>query len=349
VPGFNLFTHIAFAFAIFLLSVALTVFMIHFVRLMDVPNNRSSHAHPVPKSGGVGIVLAFLAGCLTIYFGASSARIDDLYFWGFFLGALGVAVVSLIDDVTQKSFLAKIYTQVLGIGALLVAGGVLSKLSLPMVGEVALGGWGYAITFIWMLGLANSYNFMDGLDGLAGGVGAIAACFLCAIAWSQNSYFVYMVSYALAASIAGFLCFNFPPARIFMGDVGSAFIGFVFAALAVIGASFDFGHLSFYIVPLLLFHFIFDTLFTFMRRVARGEKFYVAHRSHLYQLLNRMGYGHRTVALYHYGVTIAQGIGAFVLVQLPPANRALAFVPFLAFQSIYAWWVLRRAMALRLL
>ena len=86
-----------------------------------------------------------------------------------------------------------------------------------------------------------AWVFMDGLDGLAGGVAVIAASFMCAIAWSQGSYFVYLASYALIASVAGFLLFNFPPARIFMGDVGSAYVGYVFATLAIIGASFDYG------------------------------------------------------------------------------------------------------------
>lgn len=345
----KLLTHIAFAFAVFGFSVVLTYFMIRRVRLMDIPNERSSHTRPVPKSGGVGIVTAFAAASLLIYFVAETARIPDRQFWGFLLGALALAVVSLIDDITQKSFLAKVSTQVLCVIAMLASGVTLTSLSLPVLGEVSLGTWGYALTFLWIVGLTNTYNFMDGLDGLAGGVAVIAACFMCAIAWTQGSYFVYITSYALIASVAGFWIFNFPPARIFMGDVGSAFLGYTFATLAVIGASLDVGRLSFYIVPLLLFNFVFDTFLTFVRRLLRGEKVHQAHRSHLYQLLNRMGYSHRTVSVFHYTVAIAQGIGAFLLVSLPPSTRLLAFIPFLAFQSCYAWWVLNRARSLGLL
>lgn len=319
--------------------------MTRYVRLIDIPNVRSSHSRPIPKSGGVGIVVAFIAACLVIYDIAGTARIDDQYFWGFLLCALALAVVSLIDDVTQTSFWAKILTQIVCVCAMLAMGVTLRTLSLPYLGEVSLGAWGYILSFLWIVGLTNAYNFMDGLDGLAGGVGSIAACFMCAIAWSQNSYFVYITSYALIASVAGFLVYNFPPARIFMGDVGSAFLGFTFATLAVIGATFDFGRLSFYVVPLLLFHFIFDTLFTLIRRAVRGEKLHLAHRSHLYQLLNRMGYTHRAIAIYHYAVTIAQGVGALLLVGLPPSNRLAVFVPFLCYQVVYAWWVLSCAKA----
>lgn len=340
---FKLLTHLAFLLGTFALSLALTYFMIRFVRLIDVPNERSSHVIPVPKSGGLGIVLSFIVATGFAYFVAETARIPDRFFWGFCISSVALATVSLVDDITQKSFAAKIIMQILCVGSMLASGVVLTTLSAPITGELQLGAWGYLLTFLWMIGLTNAFNFMDGLDGLAGGVAVIAACFMCALAWRHNSYFVYISSYALIASVAGFLVFNFPPARIFMGDVGSAFLGYAFAALAVVGASFDFGRLSFYIVPMLLFHFIFDTFLTFSRRLLRGEKVFQAHRSHLYQLLNRMGFSHRTVSLYHYAVAIAQGIGAFVLVELTPANRLVTFVPFLLFQAAYAWWVLKRA------
>jgi len=111
----------------------------------------------------------------------------------------------------------------------------------------------------------------------------------------------------------------------------------------LIGAHFDRGHLSFYVVPLLLFQFIFDTFFTFVRRLLRGEPVHRAHRTHLYQLLQRSGYSHRAVTLFHYAVAIAQGIGAILIVKLEPQYRALVFLPYLAFNGLYAWWVLRRA------
>lgn len=134
-----------------------------------------------------------------------------------------------------------------------------------------------------------------------------------------------------------------------MGDVGSSFLGFTFATLAVIGSSLDLGRLSFYIVPMLLFHFIFDTAFTFVRRLVRGEKVLQAHRTHLYQLLNRVGYSHRSVSFLHYGMTVFQGIGAYVSVKLPAEERLLVFVPFLVIEIVYARWVLGRAKAMRLL
>jgi UDP-GlcNAc:undecaprenyl-phosphate GlcNAc-1-phosphate transferase len=231
----------------------------------------------------------------------------------------------------------------------LASGVTVTRLAVPYWGDVQLGWMGYVLTFLWILGLTNAYNFMDGLDGLAAGVAVIAAGFLCAIALAQLSVFVYMSAYVLLAGAAGFLVFNFPPAKIFMGDVGSAFLGFTFATLAVIGASLDLGHLSFYIVPLLLFHFIFDTAFTFVRRLLRGEKVHLAHRTHLYQLLNGLGYSHRAVSLFHYGLTLVQGAAAFASIWLQAERRLLVFIPFLIFEIAYARWVLGRAKAAGLL
>ena len=342
-------SHIAFAGAIFVLSAAFTHVMARYVRVMDLPNDRSSHNRPVPKSGGIAFVASFVVGSLVIYFAAEVARIDDRYFWGYLISAVLLAVVSFVDDVTQKTFLAKVFTQVLCVSVVLASGVIVTRLAVPYWGEVQLGWLGYVLTFLWILGLTNAYNFMDGLDGLAAGVAVIAAGFLCAIALQQKSVFVYMSSYVLLAGAGGFLIFNFSPARIFMGDIGSAFLGFTFATLAVIGSSLDLGRLSFYIVPMLLFHFIFDTFFTFFRRLLRGEKVLLAHRTHLYQLLNRMGYSHKAVALFHYAVTVAQGIAAFISVGLAPDKRLLVFVPFLIFNIAYARWILVRARAKQLI
>ncbi|HEY6240666.1 MAG TPA: hypothetical protein VIW78_07485 [Burkholderiales bacterium] len=345
----KLLSHLAFAGTIFMCSALLTYVMARFVQVMDVPNPRSSHSRPVPKSGGIAFVATFVIGSLIIYFVADIARIDDRYFWGYLISAVLLAIVSFVDDITQKTFLAKILTQVLCVSVVLVSGVIVKRLAVPYWGEIQLGSLGYLLTFLWLLGLTNAYNFMDGLDGLAAGVAVIAAGFLCAIAFEQKSVFVYMSSYVLFAGAAGFLLFNFPPARIFMGDVGSSFLGFTFATLAVIGSSLDLGRLSFYIVPMLLFHFIFDTAFTFVRRLVRGEKVLQAHRTHLYQLLNRVGYSHRSVSFLHYGMTVFQGIGAYVSVKLPAEERLLVFVPFLVIEIVYARWVLGRAKAMRLL
>jgi UDP-GlcNAc:undecaprenyl-phosphate GlcNAc-1-phosphate transferase len=337
--------HFGFGLTLFAISVALTWAASRMAWVMDVPNERSSHARPVPRTGGVAIVVTFIVGLVTIYFVAEIARIEDRYFWGYLACVALLATVSFVDDVNQRSYIAKLLTHVLCAGAVIVAGLTVEKLWVPTLGEVSLGWLAYPVTLLWVVGLTNVCNFMDGLDGLTAGVAVIAGFFLCAIAFTQQSFFVYAVSYALVASALGFLVFNFPPARIFMGDSGSTFFGFTFAALAVIGAHLDLGHLSFYVVPMLLFQFIFDTFLTFVRRLLRGEPVHLAHRTHLYQLLNRTGFSHKAVSLFHYAAAVAQGMGACVLVIVEPSRRILLFVPFLIFNCGYAWWTLRRAKA----
>jgi UDP-GlcNAc:undecaprenyl-phosphate GlcNAc-1-phosphate transferase len=339
----NLALHIAFGFSLAVLATGLTYLMARYVRIMDVPNQRSMHTKSTPKSGGVAIVATFLVGSLTIYNLAAIARIDAIYFWTFITGGIALALVSFYDDIRQKPFLAKLLAQLICAVGIMLAGLLLRRAYIPFVGEIDLGFLGYFVTLIWVVGLTNTYNFMDGMDGLAGGVGLIAACFMCAIAFFSGSAYVYLTSYVLVASLAGFLIFNLPPARIFMGDVGSAFVGYTFAVLALIGASLDRGHLSFYVIPLLLFQFIFDTFFTFARRACNRDKVFLPHRTHLYQLLPGLGYSHRQVLVFYCVVAIAQGIGASFLSVISTEFKILVFLPFLLFNSVYAYWVVVRA------
>lgn len=339
----NLVFHVAFGLSLTALAAGLTYVMSRYVRIMDVPNERSMHTKSTPKSGGVAIVTTFLVGSLTIYGFASAARIEAIYYWTFITGGIALALVSFYDDIRQKPFLTKLAAQLICAVGVMLAGLFLRRAYIPFLGEVDLGYFGYLVTLLWVVGLTNAYNFMDGMDGLAGGVGLIAACFMCAIAFSEGSTYVYLTSYVLAAGLAGFLIFNLPPARIFMGDVGSAFVGYAFAALALIGASFDSGHLSFYVIPLLLFQFIFDTFFTFARRMCNHDKVFLPHRTHLYQLLPGLGYSHRQVLVFHSVVAIAQGIGASFLSVVSTEYKILVFLPFLLFNLAYANWVVVKA------
>jgi len=342
-PLQNLLLHLSFLIGLTLLSMVLTRLMLKRARIMDVPNARSSHRSPTPKSGGVAIVATFVVGIAIIYLVADKAVIRQHYFAGFVFSALLIAAVSFYDDLKARSFRVKLCTQLLAIVVVLGFGLLIDGLALPLVGPISLGAWSFPITFLWILGLTNAFNFMDGLDGLAAGCAVIVAGFFAYITLSQGSAFVYITSYALIAGAAGFLTYNQQPARIFMGDVGSAFLGFVFAVLAIIAARHDASHTSFMVMPLLLFNFIYDTLFTFLRRLVRGERVTDPHRTHLYQLLNQMGLSHRSVSWLHYGMCGLQGLGAIWMVHIPGSDRAMVFLPFLALQLAYSFVVIRQA------
>lgn len=333
---------LVFPVALLAVSLVATWVMLTRVRIMDVPTARSAHTVATPKSGGLAIVVTLLLGIVAIYL-RGWVQIEHTYFLGFVFSSLTIAAVSFYDDVTNKAFLVKLATQLLAVAVALSAGIVIDVISLPFVGDVPLGWLAYPVSFLWILGLTNAFNFMDGLDGLAAGVAVIASAFLLLITLRGGSTFVYVMCYAVGAGALGFLVFNFPPARIFMGDVGSATLGFVFATLAIIGARYDASHTSLMVTPLLLFTFIYDTSTTFLRRLLAGERVTEAHRTHLYQLCHRLGASDRTVALGHYAATVGLGLLAIWMVGIGGSARAGVFLPVLGAHLVYSAIVLRRA------
>jgi UDP-GlcNAc:undecaprenyl-phosphate GlcNAc-1-phosphate transferase len=338
-----LLTHVLFCLSLVAVSAGITWAMLHRIRIMDIPNERSSHARPIPRSGGIAIVASFLIGVVAIYLFGDRTPILTRYFQGFLISSLAIAGISIYDDINNKSFLVKLATQAVAAMVVLAAGLVIDEIGIPWLGPVHLGWLAYPISFLWIMGLTNAYNFMDGLDGLAAGQAVIVSFFFMLITLNAGSIFVYITCYTILAGACGFLIFNFPPARIFMGDVGSAFLGFVFATLAIIAARYDHSHTSFFVMPLLVFNFIFDTFFTFVRRLIMGENVTKAHREHLYQLFQRSGFSHQTVSLCHYGMTIVQGIVAICMVNVIGDKRILFFLPVLGLQLAYSYFVLNRA------
>lgn len=338
-----LLSHILFAVALFCVSVFVARKVLQF-GILDEPNQRSSHDRPTPSTGGVAIVVTFFVGFAVVWIFSDQARLSGYHLLGFGGASLAIAIVGLVDDLKLlRTFRLKLAVQLGAAVVLLAFDMVFTRVSLPGIGAFDLGWLGYPMTLLWVVALTNIFNFMDGLNGLAGGTAVIAAAMLCAITFVESSFFVYIFCYIIAAGSAGFLIFNFPRARMFMGDVGSQFLGFSFATLAVIAAEIDVSRTSFLVVPLLFFHFIFDTMFTLARRALRGENLTQAHRTHLYQLLNRLGLSHVQVSLLHYAAAILQGIGAFVLIGLGPNERVFVFVPFVVVETVYAVLVLRAA------
>jgi len=332
--------HIVFALVIVGISALATRLVLRHLTIYDIPNERSSHTRITPKGGGIAIVAAFLAGIAMIQLIGDKTPIYTPYFFGFFASSFVIAALSFYDDLRDIRFTIKLGGHVLAIIVAMWAGIVIDMTHLPFFGEVHWGWGAYPLTLFWVLGLTNSYNFMDGLDGLAASTAVIAALFLSIISFQQGSHFIYLASLVLAAASLGFLFFNWCPAKIFMGDIGSTFLGFTFATMAVIAARYDHSHTSFFVVPLLLFHFIFDTLFTFFRRLSAGEHVFMAHRSHLYQLLNRLGYSHRKVVSFYSVMAISQGLAAVWMTKNLGPDRMIMYLPFLVFYLIYAAWVL---------
>lgn len=333
--------HLAFAAGLALLSALCVRLMVAFP-ILDHPDARKAHTRPTPKGGGVGIVIAFLAGMVVLFHVAAFARLADPQFIGVITAAAVIALVALLDDLWDFRFVVKLGAQTVAALVAVAGGLVLNRLSLPVWGMVDLGFAGVLLTLFWIVACTNAVNFMDGLDALVGGSLFLAAGILAVIAAGQGGFFVYVASLFLAAGLAGFLPFNLHPARIFMGDVGSQFLGFVFAVLAVASSRFDVQQLSFLLVPLLLFGLLFDTGFTLLRRAAMGERVSAPHRTHLYQMAQRSGLSAWRVAALHWGFVLFHGALAALFLRLAPGAKPLVVVPALAVQLLWLAHVARR-------
>jgi UDP-N-acetylmuramyl pentapeptide phosphotransferase/UDP-N-acetylglucosamine-1-phosphate transferase len=261
-------------------------------RIIDHPNERSSHSAPTPRGGGLAIVIVVLvAGCVVAF---QANPIHSLIY--LVCGAV-IAYLGWRDDVHSLSPRVRFAVQALVALASVLGMGYFKSVTIPLIGQLQLGAVGFIITLLWIVGLTNAYNFMDGIDGIAGGVALSAALGWMFLAANTNQHFVYWVALAVAAGSLGFLFHNWSPAKIFMGDAGSTFLGYTFAVLPLLSA--DEGGDALMLGTLLMWTFIMDAGVTFIRRALKGERVFDAHRTHLYQHLVIGGYKHAQVsALY---------------------------------------------------
>lgn len=281
--------------------------------LLDIPNDRSSHKRPTPTSAGVAIVLSFVLCAV----GAQALGVASDDFGGALVPLLTcsafMALVGLVDDLRSLSAGLRFLLQIAAAVIFCAWYQPLTTLNIPGWGTVLLGPVAMPFSVLWLAAMTNFYNFMDGIDGIAGGTGVLFSLFAAAALVSGGGS--PLLPLMLAAGCLGFLSQNFPPARIFMGDVGSAFLGFFFAALTIVGnQAFD---LPVTALVLGLGMFILDTSVTLVRRMARGERWYAAHRSHFYQRLVQAGWSHRRVDMVQFALTaLCCGAGyAYLLVD----------------------------------
>ena len=333
--------HLAFAAGLACLS-ALTVRLMIVARVMDQPDARKSHDQPIPKGGGVGIVVAFVIGLFALYRFAEFARLADPYFLGVIDASLAIALVAFLDDLFDWPFAVKLAAQLLAALAAVGSGVFVESYRVPRLGPLDIGWLGGPATLAWILFVTNAVNFIDGLNGLAGGVALIAACFLAGIAAAHGAWFAYFASLLLAAGLLGFLPFNFPRARIFMGDVGSQFCGFVLAMLGVVASRFNGVDLSLLLMPMLLSGVLFDVAFTLARRALARERLTEAHRGHLYQVAQRSGVPAPVVASVHWGFAVFGGGCCLLFIAAPsslkPYVPVLALVPQLPWVALVCSW-----------
>ena len=286
--------------------------------LIDHPNERSLHDRPVSRAGGIAI-LAGMASGLAIVALMEAPGPTPGYGW-LLAGALLIISVSFADDVRRVSPAIRIGFHLAAATCVVHAGLGGERIVLPGAALDLGPATGTVFTVLFVAWLVNLYNFMDGMDGFAGGMTAIGFTTLAVLCACQGATALVVVSSVVAAASLGFLLFNFPPAKIFMGDLGSSLLGYL-CAVAMLWAERS-AAVPLWISVLVFSPFIVDASVTLARRTIAGERPWRAHRGHFYQRLVRLGWGHRKTVVGEYGLMLACACSAAAALRLPPGGQA---------------------------
>ncbi len=272
--------------------------------IFDIPNDRSSHTTPTARGGGIIIVT------LTLVFYISYELIYGNINWFYVAGALIIAIISWLDDLISIRSIWRFAVHSLAAFIAIFGIGII-RFDIFYLDQFA---WiQIIVTFVWIVWLTNAYNFMDGIDGIAA-TQAITA----GIAWILFGFYTNETSITYFAAVLvvtnlGFIFHNWSPAKIFMGDVGSAFLGYTFAVLPLFLIGKNVTKNTYIFAICAVFLFLFDSIVTFLRRILNREKFWEAHRSHIYQRLVIRGFSHQKVSLI-YGTLSIIVIGIYFLI-----------------------------------
>ena len=290
---------------------------------LDVPNHRSSHVVATPRIGGVALVLGVLGGAVVLHLAGSGLDRDVAVVMA---GAVGIALLGLVDDFQHLPPLMRLAIQ------MAIAAGVVVGTASDPGDESWFAG---SLAVFWLVALINAYNFMDGIDGIAGVQAVVGGAGWLAVGMIAATPQVAALGLLLAAASTAFLLHNWQPAKVFMGDAGSGFFGFLFAALPLAAPT---GSVSLWpCAVLLMWPFLADTGFTLIRRASRGENVLSAHRSHIYQRLVLTGLAHRDVALAYAGLAL---LGATAAVSIVAGHRLALAVSWsaIAAAGVSIWW-----------
>ncbi len=309
------------AFVIAYFSMPIVIRLAHRLGAIDQPDIRKVHQTAMPRMGGMAIFFAFMLVMLVL------VKVSGPY-TGIIIGAAIVFLVGLLDDIYQLSPWVKLIGQIIAASVAIYFGVIIGFVNNPFDGMLLLGYFSIPLTFLWIVGITNAINLIDGLDGLAAGVSSIAAITMGIVALMQGQPMVAMTAFVLVAATLGFLPYNFNPARTFMGDGGSNFLGFVLACLAVTGVAKSTAIISL-VVPIVILGIpIFDTFFAIFRRIYKKAPIFMPDKDHLHHRLLDMGFAHRNTVLIIYAISSFFGLTAVALNWLnnPKATLILALL-----------------------
>ncbi|MFP3868984.1 MAG: adenylyl-sulfate kinase [Desulfobacteraceae bacterium] len=291
---------------------------------VDYPSTRKVHAQPTPRTGGLAIFLAVFISCLLFYLLAVNNSFS--YYVSFYYvelaalvsGAVIVFITGLIDDVKGLKAPIKLFLQSIA-SFMACSGGIrITSLTLPYLGNIDLGFFALPFTIFWFLLLINAMNMIDGLDGLSAGIGFIASITIISAGYisfksSPSLTLAIIILFSFSGAILGFLKYNFHPASIFLGDSGSYFMGYLLAALGVIGSLKTKASISLIIPIIALAVPLCDATWSPIRRFVFGRRIFQADKDHLHHRLLKYGFDHRQTVLVLYGLSFIFGISAFIV------------------------------------
>jgi UDP-GlcNAc:undecaprenyl-phosphate GlcNAc-1-phosphate transferase len=306
------------AFLVALLAAALLTPVTRRVALrlgaFALPGGRHVHRSIVPRLGGIAIYVALLLPLAALFFIDSTGlavRSHGSTAAGLLIGATAMMVVGVIDDTRGLPALVKLAAQ-LGVASFAFACGFrIDAISVPLIGNLSMGAFAFPVTLLWITGIINAVNLIDGLDGLAAGVVLFAGLTNLVIAYLDGEIFIGVVFAAMIGAVLGFLVFNFNPARIFMGDSGSYVLGYVLGTSVIVGSSQKASTAVALLVPCLAMGVpIFDTLFSMVRRYLERRPIFSPDRGHIHHRLLDMGLTHRRAVLTLYAASAVFSVAA---------------------------------------
>ncbi|MBR5913178.1 MAG: undecaprenyl/decaprenyl-phosphate alpha-N-acetylglucosaminyl 1-phosphate transferase [Selenomonadaceae bacterium] len=285
---------------------------------VDKPDARKVHKSPIPRIGGLGIYISFM---IATFVTVSTSNLDGESMheiMGLIVSGSLIVLIGLVDDYKNLPAKVKLLGQILAAIVFVICFDVkIDVITNPFLGDYIYLEWIAApATIFWLVGLTNTVNLIDGLDGLAAGVSAIASITILLVALKQNFFLVSILTAALAGSAFGFLFYNSHPAKIFMGDTGSMFFGFMLAGISVIGAFKSTATIAL-IVPILALGLpILDTTFAIVRRYRGGQPIFKPDKGHLHHRLLSLGFTHRQAVLLMYVISALLGVSAVALTEV---------------------------------
>ena len=311
------------------------------LNIIDHPNHRSSHALPTPRCGGIAIICAYLMSCSLLFMVDSHMFLDNYRWLAIHGGMIFFALIGFYDDRYVSTPLKRLWLQIISIIIVLTISNLsLRYIDFPILGIVNIHIVGMISTMLWLIFYTNVFNFMDGLDGMAGGNAIINLVFIAIIASDYHDNTMMHLSFLLTISIVGFMIYNFPKGRLFLGDVGSYFLGFTLAIFPIILIYDNF--LTPWLVIILYFHYLFDSILTLIWRLLRGKNITQAHREHLYQQLQQSGYSHMNVTVIYWIMATIQGILVLYYRYQSINQQALIILLLMVIYSVYAFWIYDR-------